>query len=131
MTAKISSGHLWLRGENLAVNNNFMSYELLGLWLWCLTPLSTIFMLYHGRGEGQVYWSRVPGKYYRKSLTNFFTLCCIEYTLPERDSNSQRTIISWFLNCNIPIARHTCTCTTYSGGYIFVLSLRSPLLCCR
>ena len=26
----------------------------------------------------------------RKLLTNFITLCCIEYTLPEQDSNSQR-----------------------------------------
>ena len=26
----------------------------------------------------------------RKSLTNFITKCCIEYTSPERDSNSQR-----------------------------------------
>jgi hypothetical protein len=27
---------------------------------------------------------------YRKSLTNFITYCCIEYTSPERGSNSQR-----------------------------------------
>jgi hypothetical protein len=26
----------------------------------------------------------------RKSLTNFITKCCIEYTSPERDSKSQR-----------------------------------------
>ena len=25
-----------------------------------------------------------------KSLTNFMTQCCIEYTSPERDANSQR-----------------------------------------
>jgi len=27
---------------------------------------------------------------WRKSLTNFITQWCTEYTLPERDSNSQR-----------------------------------------
>jgi energy-converting hydrogenase Eha subunit E len=32
----------------------------------------------------------VPGESHRKSLTNFMTLWCIEYTLPERNSNSQR-----------------------------------------
>ena len=46
----------------------------------CLTLLSTIFLLYRG---GQFYRWRKPLTCL-KSLTNFITMCCIEYTSPER-----------------------------------------------
>ena len=65
-----------------------MTYANAGLL--CLTPLSTIFQLYRGGqfycgGQlyhgGQFYWWRKPS-ICRKSLTNFITQYCIEYTSP-------------------------------------------------
>ena len=58
--------------------------------LWCLTQLSTIFQLYRGGLfiDGVNRSTRRKLQTWRKSLTNFIT-CCIEHTLPERDSNSQ------------------------------------------
>ena len=49
----------------------------LGSGLWYSTQLSTIFQLYR---SSQFYWWRKLEKTFRKSLTNFITLCCTEYT---------------------------------------------------
>jgi hypothetical protein len=53
------------------------------LGFWCLTSLSTIFQLYRGGFIGGGNWStRRKPPTYRKSMTNFITQCCIEYTSP-------------------------------------------------
>jgi hypothetical protein len=63
-----------------------------GLRLECLTSFSKIFQLYRGGsfiGEGNQSTRRKPLTCC-KSLTNFITWCCIEYTSPGWDSNPQR-----------------------------------------
>ena len=41
------------------VSVSVLQYKMVGLGLWCLTPLSTIFQLYRG---GQFYWWMKPEK---------------------------------------------------------------------
>jgi hypothetical protein len=46
------------------VSVSVLQYKMVGLGLWCLTPLSTIFQLYRG---SQLYWWRKP-EYLEKTI---------------------------------------------------------------
>ena len=59
-----------------------------GLGLWCLMPqyFNNVTISFIGGGNQSI---RRKPLTFRKSLTNFISLCCIKYTSPERDSKLQ------------------------------------------
>ena len=65
-----------------AINNVYISlrynFYLAWLFVWCLTPLSTIFQLYYG---GQVYWWRKS--VYPQALTKFIMLYRVHLAVSE------------------------------------------------
>ena len=79
----------------------------LGLGLWCLTPLSTIYHLYR-----------------RKSLTNFITLCSVEYTSP-RAKFALRTLVVISADCILIYKSnyHTTTTVPVFWRYFYVICI--------
>jgi hypothetical protein len=73
-----------LLDQNLSLINKIYGKY---IWLWCLTPLSTIL---------QLYWRNPPA--YRKSLTSFITFAWsrIEYTLPWAGFEFMQEFRNWF-----------------------------------
>jgi hypothetical protein len=87
----------WISNKTNILRNHLHTIMLTLCGSWCLTPLSTIFQLYLGRGN-----RRKPPTC-RKWLTNFITQCCIKYI----------SLWTGFELTTLVVIGTDCTCTLY------------------